>query len=391
MMINNDKNNLFNGNLSPLKNQRNRRLFKELLKKKSRHVKTGILLQDNYLTEVVTLLTAFIETGFFLWSVSTFGCMLAGDDKLVKWAQILYLGMGVYSYIMFFFCLKYGKKLIERCALYEAILSGYYSVLILFGIVLSGIYQLEGASAYVLVLVFICTFGVIIMNPIRMVIASVLSYAVFNVFFLHLGINTWYHSLNILEIIFYMNIIGVVRYYTVCGYLETTEILAGYSSILERLSFKDELTVINNRNALRKNWPSFEKKTFSVAVLDIDDFKHYNDTYGHEMGDKVIKETANLLSFEFGSECSYRMGGDEFLVITEMVDDEFEKKIRDLMQRASQFKANDEFIGVTYSIGALKSYCKEPNYMRELIKKADTALYEVKQQGKNAFKYVTLE
>ena len=371
-----------------LNDVKKRRLFKELFKKKSLHVIIGILKQDNYLTKVVTILTGLIETGFLLWSVMKYGCFMESGSHLVMVSQIMYFAMAAYSYGMFYFCSKYGERLIHRYVLYEIILSAYYSVLILFGIFLAAIYRIEGANAYVLVLVFICTFGVIIMNPVRMIIASALSFIIFNIVFYSFGVFRWHHSLNIMEIIFYMNVIGLVRYFTVCGYLETTETLSHYSTILERLSFTDELTQINNRNALRRDWNTFSEKVYSVMMLDIDDFKDYNDTYGHLVGDMVIRETARLLVEQFGPECCYRVGGDEFLVISEEVDETFTEKIGALRRSASEIKDDKHELRVTYSIGVLRAYCIEPAYMRSLLKEADAVLYEVKEQGKNNFKYV---
>lgn len=371
-----------------LNDVKKRRLFKGLFKKKSLHVIMGILKQDNYLTKVVTILTGLIETGFLFWSVMKYGWFMESGSHLVMVSQIMYFVMAVYSYGMFYFCSKHGERLIHRYALYEIILSAYYSVLILFGIFLAAIYKIEGANAYVLVLVFICTFGVIIMNPVRMIIASALSFIIFNIVFYSYGIFRWYHSLNIMEIIFYMNVIGLVRYFSVCGYLETTETLSRYSTILERLSFTDELTQINNRNALRRDWNTFSEKVYSVMMLDIDDFKHYNDTYGHLVGDMVIKETARLLVEQFGPECCYRVGGDEFLVISEEVDEAFTEKIGALRKLASEIKDDKHELRVTYSIGVLRAYCIEPAYMRTLLKEADEVLYEVKEHGKNNFKYV---
>ena len=75
-------------------------------------------------------------------------------------------------------------------------------------------------------------------------------------------------------------------------------------------------------------------------------------------------------------------------MISEEVDETFTEKIGALRRSASEIKDDKHELRVTYSIGVLRAYCIEPAYMRTLLKEADAVLYEVKEQGKNNFKYV---
>jgi diguanylate cyclase (GGDEF)-like protein len=367
--------------------QNGRKLIKKLFSKKSMEVKQGILRQDTYLTEVVTLLTALIETGFFIWSNMNYGCFTESSNKLVIYSQLLYLTIGIYSYAMFIFCVRHGMKMVERPRLYEFVLSLYYIVLVLFGIYLAAIYKIEGANAYILILVFICSYGVIIMNPIRMFVTTIISYAIFNIVFIYYGIFAWYHTFNILETLFYLNVIGLMRYYLICEHFENNHKLEDYSTLLEKLSFNDNLTSLKNRNALRRDWNTFIGNTYSVMVVDIDDFKEYNDTYGHLAGDHVIKSVAEKMIEIFGEDHVYRLGGDEFLIISTVQNPEVNTCLESLLNKVQTIEWQGKNLGVTLSIGGVKGTCVKVDDMRTFMAKADEVLYEVKEQGKNSFLY----
>lgn len=83
----------------------------------------------------------------------------------------------------------------------------------------------------------------------------------------------------------------------------------------------DALTELYNRAAYEKHLIKLEgKKNFSIIMLDINDFKFINDNYGHSYGDTVLKEVARIIRCSFDEGASfYRIGGDEFCVITKNI------------------------------------------------------------------------
>ena len=127
-----------------------------------------------------------------------------------------------------------------------------------------------------------------------------------------------------------------------------------------------------------------------VAICDIDFFKQVNDTHGHDVGDKVLIETAKQLNESFrGYDIVARIGGEEFAIcmpntkIDEAVGacERFKKQLASLRFEG----ANSASFGITTSIG-ISEYSKANTTLDELVKAADTALYQAKAAGRNCVK-----
>ncbi|WP_297519060.1 tetratricopeptide repeat-containing diguanylate cyclase [uncultured Clostridium sp.] len=123
-----------------------------------------------------------------------------------------------------------------------------------------------------------------------------------------------------------------------------------------------------------------ERKEFSVALIDIDNFKKINDTYGHLVGDEALKMLGNILNNSFdGVGTSMRYGGEEFLIVLECSKEDGLKLLNDFRScvEKSIFSEN---LTLTIS-GGLKSWTDES--IEVLVDEADKLLYEAKHQGKN--------
>ena len=121
-------------------------------------------------------------------------------------------------------------------------------------------------------------------------------------------------------------------------------------------------------------------------LLDIDHFKNVNDTYGHDCGDIVLRETARVLKEATReSDAICRFGGEEFLIICPDADLNMAMKIGDRVRRTVENNhiRRDGFDGgVTVSVGvALRNGDQESP--KDLIKEADQALYAAKDNGRN--------
>jgi diguanylate cyclase (GGDEF)-like protein len=122
-------------------------------------------------------------------------------------------------------------------------------------------------------------------------------------------------------------------------------------------------------------------------MIDIDFFKKVNDTYGHDIGDKVIKTTAQILQKTIRkSDLAIRYGGEEFLVLLHFADDYaatiVAKKISEAFKKI-EFQTNDNTsFHKTLSIG-IAAYPKHSDDLAECIKQADTALYVAKTTGRD--------
>lgn len=184
------------------------------------------------------------------------------------------------------------------------------------------------------------------------------------------------------------NIIGGIELFT-----DISNQAANRSRIqeLETLALIDNLTRLANRNYIEKEIHNrFEEKKrlnvpFGILFMDIDHFKKFNDTYGHLVGDKVLKYVADTFVFNSRPFDIYgRWGGEEFLgIIRNTNDSDLEKlgnRIRLLIEN-SYLEFENETLHVTISIGA--TMLKENDTIDTILKRADTLLYKSKSDGRN--------
>lgn len=159
---------------------------------------------------------------------------------------------------------------------------------------------------------------------------------------------------------------------------------------LEEKSNLDSLTHVFNRYALTNylNKICSNKDTpynFHLLILDIDDFKSINDTYGHIAGDKVLIFLANTIKKTLrDGDKIFRYGGEEFIIILNRIDDKQCIKVTNRLLeliRKNKLIYKGQNIPITMSVGATKY--KQGDTHDSLISRADTALYRAKKNGKN--------
>ncbi len=160
---------------------------------------------------------------------------------------------------------------------------------------------------------------------------------------------------------------------------------------LEKMALLDNLTQLANRNFIEHEIKNRleEKKRFNVPFgilfIDIDFFKKINDTYGHDVGDQVLKFVANTFVRNARPFDLYgRWGGEEFLGIIRNVSDRdlqhLGDRLRMLVEKSYIVHGNKK-LTVTISIGA--TLVTEDDSIAGLIKRADRLLYESKKKGRN--------
>ncbi|MDD4954856.1 MAG: diguanylate cyclase [Candidatus Omnitrophica bacterium] len=160
---------------------------------------------------------------------------------------------------------------------------------------------------------------------------------------------------------------------------------------LEALTLIDPLTRVGNRkyteNIIRTRLNELEryKWPFGILFIDLDDFKKINDTYNHDVGDRMLQMvTKIMLSNCRLSDFVGRWGGDEFIAVIVNVDSIKLKLIaarfRILIERL-RLKIGEKEVNITASIGA--SLAKIGDAKEELIRRADTLMYKSKLAGKN--------
>lgn len=196
-------------------------------------------------------------------------------------------------------------------------------------------------------------------------------------------------------------IIGLSRNITRIKSLE--EALIRKNTMLHRLSLRDALTGTYNRLYLERDFPALlsafarTKQPLSVLILDLDNFKKINDELGHLTGDMVLRQSVSILRhvFKRKSDILVRYGGDEFLVILfnnsakkgdvkpparsaeELAEDVLEK----LGRAEIRSQKNAKPWGIRASIGIAER--KENEEFKDLLVRADKALYEAKAKGRH--------
>jgi diguanylate cyclase (GGDEF)-like protein len=177
-----------------------------------------------------------------------------------------------------------------------------------------------------------------------------------------------------------------------CNQASTSIANAQLHAEIEKMATTDGLTgLFNHRLFQEKLSAEFKRlnrssKPLSLLLADIDYFKKINDTYGHPVGDLVLKGVAKLIRETIREiDVPARYGGEEFAVILPETDDEGSRNIAERIRKALQgksFSADGRSIAVTMSVGISTSPADARN-KEELIEKADQALYHAKHNGRN--------
>lgn len=160
---------------------------------------------------------------------------------------------------------------------------------------------------------------------------------------------------------------------------------------LKEKTLRDPLTGVYNRSALEAIVSELERSyardniihTVSLVILDIDNFKKINDTYGHLFGDFVLKNIGEIISSKIRkTDYCIRYGGEEFLILLIKCDqDQALAKAEEI--RSSIEMANPNKVKVTVSLGVASGSVTGAEELHKLIELADRALYTDKMKGKN--------
>lgn len=171
-----------------------------------------------------------------------------------------------------------------------------------------------------------------------------------------------------------------------------------------QMAFRDELTGLPGRRALNEHLQRLGRN-YVLAMADIDHFKKFNDTHGHDVGDQVLRLVAQQLAKISGGGKAYRYGGEEFtlvfpgktieqcmphLEVVRAAVESYHLQLRestkrphdDQQGRQKRGAKNTGSVAVTVSIGVAQRQAEQPN-PEDVLKAADKALYEAKNAGRN--------
>lgn len=195
----------------------------------------------------------------------------------------------------------------------------------------------------------------------------------------------------ILIVILLLGSIGLILFLHHMDYIENQKIMY--------LSNHDTLTGVLNRNCFEIYSQGYldndgQDIMGAIIFMDIDHFKEINDMYGHDMGDHALIVFAETLKKIF-PEDSYisRYGGDEFLLLVKNLQsqeelEEYLNQLQDTLLTDSQLICDDEPVKLEFSAG-ITTFPSQGVQINQLVKQADTALYDMKNHGKNGFCWFT--
>lgn len=158
-------------------------------------------------------------------------------------------------------------------------------------------------------------------------------------------------------------------------------------------SRRDPLTDLLNRTVMDMiiartiEISKISETPFSIAMIDVDNFKKINDSFGHMVGDCVLKEIAKIIKRSLRkSDFVFRYGGEEFLVLLPSTDSKHAYRIMERTRKnieKAEIKCDEKSIKITISIGLITVYPAETLNIKQMIQKADQNLYTAKRKGKN--------
>ena len=302
---------------------------------------------------------------------------IASDPERAKRYLGFFAVLTVIYVLIFFYALQYlrKKKCRPRSALVVAMLFSFFTVMV-WGMAESG--QPISDQLLIFASIQFLISGLIVFTPIASLIYFIFSFSMFSMMASFTTTLLEHSSGQIV----YLALLDIIVSWIVYGLHRRS---VGREKTIADQSRRDELTGAKNRHYLRDDVPTLLGSDFYVMFCDIDNFKHYNDTYSHEIGDNLLREFYFALREAFGDECTYRYGGDEFLVISpDFSEGEFQKKLEKCRTQLGQAgKDHTEMQGLTFSGGCIHSTIDDEATFRDMLHEADARLMESKRQGKN--------
>lgn len=357
--------------------------FKKLLGLEKLHPEIQYFLDSANINIAIpgTFLVMLVELCAF---VITFFYSFAEGQDASKWLlyhRVLYLALFLAAAQLFAYALyhKLTKKPFSRIWLDCSILF-FILALLFFANVISINDYIKHEQILVFITIELFVSCLFMIKPFLAIIFIVVPFSVFY-YLMHITVGvSSATNVNYPVIMIFFILVNVVRYEQYLKVAENNIVNRELADKLRNASRYDFLTGLKNRNALNMDFENSKNPSlnsnFIIMVTDLDDFKSFNDTKGHQFGDIVLKQYATILQENFGKKYCYRYGGDEYLlVLPEISEEEFLKKIK-----ACEAAINNDF---HFSGGYTRGYVSNSKDLHVLISKADQNLYQAKGSGKN--------
>jgi len=162
------------------------------------------------------------------------------------------------------------------------------------------------------------------------------------------------------------------------------------NSTLERLAHRDVVTGLGNRLALSEDLAGIQDRFdryghgFCVAMLDLDHFKGYNDSYGHQAGDRLLEAVGAAITIEIRpGDLAYRYGGEEFLVVYPNQTVATTSRAVQRIRRRVEVMSSHTDIARPVTVSAGIAVARPGDQFDSVVRRADVALYQAKHDGRN--------
>ncbi|WP_242825444.1 GGDEF domain-containing protein [Desulfitobacterium dichloroeliminans] len=176
---------------------------------------------------------------------------------------------------------------------------------------------------------------------------------------------------------------GIINFLLANWYMAKNAQIKRDNESLKSKVYGDDLTGLLNRKALELECNNFNNQVFSVLFVDVDDFRMYNNRYGHKSGDRVLHQVGDVIRAIIRSgDNAYRYGGEEIVVLLKDCEKinalQIAEKIRVQVSRID----NTPYPPITISLGVAS--CPEDGHsIQDVLEKSDSALLLAKRLGKN--------
>lgn len=232
-------------------------------------------------------------------------------------------------------------------------------------------------SLLVYIATLVLLFGIIYLPPIVTIVVTLISTTVMYLVLAAGGYTGFVYTATLLTYAFIVVVVAATGYHARLRATLTNE-------KIRNVSISDELTGVKNRRALDIDANLFVDSDVFVLLGDIDEFKFYNDSFGHAAGDDMLKRFAQCMATSFGSEFVYRYGGDEFVAVMRNTSEEqFLKAVDAWRGGFVNIELDGEVYSPTTSGGYVSGRPANVSEFQEMLRLADLRLCDAKQAGRN--------
>lgn len=288
---------------------------------------------------------------------------------------------------------------VQRFSTFQVVAMSWATLLFAYVLTAQLLFRDDYALAALFDVLLLLCFYITGVTPIRLQVAITLPYTI-----AVMSMNTCYktfdlHTLSVLGIVYLStNLVGIAisvqRQYSLRIDYALRRALHQQTRTLQRLAFRDALTNCYNRRAFEQHFDDYQRaaknaasddQAVHIGICDLDHFKQVNDTYGHDIGDRVIMAFARTLTTHLRPvDGVYRFGGEEFvIVVSGCAQDVVLQRIDAIMAKLNQtgFAIAELKKPVTASFGVTRLGAAET--WQTALERADTGLYQAKKNGRN--------